>query len=137
MQDLLRHASHKVYGCITQLMLMNADVIKIIDAYLTLQFFTHEILHKSWYYLLVNNLINYNILEEKVLSLRHGDEPIFSLDRLKSKLYELIARIALNKKNANEKKELLKATKAVFGFENDQELQQMYWSATNHIGFES
>ena len=57
-QDLLRHASHKVYGCIMQLMMMNADVIKIIDSYLTLEFFSYELMHKSWYYLLVNDLIS-------------------------------------------------------------------------------
>lgn len=107
-------------------MMMNSDVIKIIDSYLTLEFFLEEILHKSWYYLLTNDLINYRILEESVLSLTfdgdHSSKPIFTLDRLKNRLHELIARIALNKKGANEKSQLLKGTKAAFGFESDQEL---------------
>ena len=101
-QDLLRHASHKVYGCITQLMMMNADVINIIDSYITLDFFSNELIHKSWYYLLVNDLISRNILEESILSLttdvNNSSTPIYTLDRLKKCLHELISRIALTKK---------------------------------------
>ena len=68
-QDLLKHASHKVYGMILQLMLLSPDVIKIISSYITLKFFKEEILHKGWYYLLVNDLLTREILEQNVLSL--------------------------------------------------------------------
>lgn len=34
MQDLLRHASHKVFGCITQLVMMHPEIIQIVDSYI-------------------------------------------------------------------------------------------------------
>ena len=37
--ELLRHASHKIFGCIMQLTLMNTDVIKVISEYLGLEYF--------------------------------------------------------------------------------------------------
>ena len=80
-------------------MIMNADVIKIINSYLTLKFFKDEILHKSWYYLLKNNLINYETLEQRVLSLTYdneGSQKIFELEFLKQRLDDLIAKIATN-----------------------------------------
>ena len=55
-------------------MMMNSDVIRIISSYLGLEFFRKEIVHKSWYYLLVNNLINFEILQERVLSLTFDRE---------------------------------------------------------------
>ena len=114
-QDLLRHASHKIYGCITQLMMLNPDVLKIIAKYLSLKFFQNEVLHKSWYYLLVNKLINFELLETRILSLTLGGELndkncLFKLDDLKSRLHDLIARIALSdqsKKDHPDKKTLL------------------------------
>ena len=81
-------------------MMMNSDVIRIISSYLGLEFFRKEILHKSWYYLLVNNLINFEILQERVLSLtfdRENSAKVFELTDLKSKLHELITKIATNK----------------------------------------
>ena len=55
-------------------MMMNSDVIKIIHSYLTLGFFKNEILHKSWYYLLVNDLISFDTLQSRVLSLTFDHE---------------------------------------------------------------
>lgn len=80
-------------------MIMNADVIKIINSYLTLKFFKEEILHKSWYYLLVNNLITFEILDQRILSLTvegEGSAKIFELELLKNRLHDLIAKIATN-----------------------------------------
>ena len=97
---MLRHASSKVYGCITQLLLMNTDVIKIINSYLTLRFFEEEILQNSWYYLIKNDLLTYEILEKNLLSLTDGGDygkKVFDLGRLKSKLHDLIAKIATNR----------------------------------------
>lgn len=102
--------------------MMNPDVVKIINSYLDLKFFEEEILHKSWHYLLVNNLLTFELLESKILSLTFGGEQtdkIFSLDRLKSRLHDLISKIAKNKKGPQEKSSLLKAMKMAFGFEND------------------
>ena len=81
--------------------MMNPDVIKIINSYLDLKFFEEEILHRSWYYLLANDLLNFEILESKILSLTFGGEQtdrIFNLERLKNRLHDLIAKIAKNKK---------------------------------------
>ena len=51
-QNLLKHASHKIYGRITQMLMMNPDIIKVINHFITLNFYQDYILHKSWYYLL-------------------------------------------------------------------------------------
>ena len=100
-QDLLRHASHKVYGNITQLMLLNPDVIKIISSYITFKFFKEEILPKGWYHLLVNDLLTREILEQNVLTLTDdgsiNGNPLFTLKDLQYELHDLIAKIATNK----------------------------------------
>lgn len=49
--------------------MMNGNVIKIVNSYITLKFFEEEVLHKSWYYLLVNDLITYEGLKENLLKL--------------------------------------------------------------------
>ena len=66
-------------------MLLSPDVIKIISSYITLKFFKEEILPKGWYYLLVNDLLTREILEENVLSLTEdGSEEGNRLFTLKS-----------------------------------------------------
>lgn len=123
-QELLRNASSKIYGRIAQLLLLNPHVIKIINSYITLEFFQDEIVHRSWYYLIVNDLLTNEILQERVLSLTFGSgdsRKIFDLKQLKGKLYDLIAKIATNKQTQQQKKQLLTAVKTAFGFESDQE----------------
>lgn len=79
---------------------MNTDVIKIINSYLTLRFFEEEILQSSWYYLIKNDLLTFEILEKHLLSLTDGGDygkKVFDLGRLKNKLHDLIAKIAINR----------------------------------------
>ena len=122
-QNLLKHSSNKVFGCITQLLMMNEDVIKVINHFITLNFYQDYILHRSWFYLLQNNLINYEKLDKNLLSLKYDNgEPIFTLHLLKINLHILVAKIASCKQRQDEKKQLLVAAKATFNFENDQEL---------------
>ena len=87
-QNLLKHASHKIYGRITQLVMLNPDVIKVVDHFITLSFYQDYILHKSWFYLLQNDLINYETLEKDLLSLTYDDkEQVFTLHMIKINLH--------------------------------------------------
>ena len=54
--------------------MLNPDVIKVVDHFITLSFYQDYILHKSWFYLLENDLINYEKLEKDLLSLTYDDK---------------------------------------------------------------
>ena len=104
-QNLLKHASNKVCGCITQLLMMNEDVVKVVNHFITLTFYQDYILHRSWFYLLKNDLINYEKLDKHLLKLKYDNgEPIFTLHLLKINLHILVAKIASCKLRQDEKK---------------------------------
>ena len=73
------------------------------------------------------NLIKYEDLESKLLTLTNEDDkPVFALKEFKLNLYYLIAKIASSKTSQAQKKQYLAMTKAIFSFENDQELIELY-----------
>jgi hypothetical protein len=98
MQTILKYASHKVFGLITYLVILNPATITLLDEFVTLQFFTDYILHKSWFYLLKQELITFETLQNNILSIKAGNnkDPYYTLDMLKKNLPALFSRIALS-----------------------------------------
>jgi hypothetical protein len=99
MQTILKYASHQVFGLITYLVILNSDTITLLEEFVTLQFFTDFILHKSWFYLLKEELITYETLQNNILSIKsHNKDTLYTLDNLKKNLPALFSRIALSQK---------------------------------------
>ncbi len=51
-QDLLKHASLKVYSQITKLVMLDKLTIPLLELFFTLEFFKNHILNKSWFHIL-------------------------------------------------------------------------------------
>jgi hypothetical protein len=51
-QDLLKHASLKVYSQITKIVMIDKLSIPLVDLFFTLEFFKNHILNKSWFHIL-------------------------------------------------------------------------------------
>jgi hypothetical protein len=98
MKTLLKHASTKVFGLITYLLILNKATLALIEEFLDLQFFNDEILHKSWFFLLKQDLLTFETLKNTLLSMKHAVTklPIYDLDSIKKQLPTLFARIALS-----------------------------------------
>ena len=97
-QTLLKYASHKVFGMITYLLMLNRDTLGVINQFIGLHFYENWIIHNSWFYLMEKNLIKYEDLESKLLHLTNEeDKPVFGLKEIKLNLYYLMAKIASSK----------------------------------------
>ena len=67
-QDLLRHASLKVYSRITELVMINKLTIPLLELFFTLDFFKNHILHKSWFHILQDGKFEHHNLKSSLLS---------------------------------------------------------------------
>jgi len=69
-QDLLRHASLKVYSQITKLVMIDKLTIPLLDLFFTLEFFKNHILNKSWFHILQDGNFEHQHLKDSLLSYR-------------------------------------------------------------------
>ena len=94
-QDLLKHASLKVYSQITKLVMIDKLTIPLVDLFFTLEFFKNHILNKSWFHILQDRKFEHQSLKDSLLSYREQDGSLmFSLSSLKCNLHFLFAKIA-------------------------------------------
>ena len=100
--------------------MMNPDIIKMIDHFISLEFYEEHILHRSWFYLVNHQLLDCEKMDQDLLSLKFEcGEPIFSLEKFKSNFDHLLCKIASCKKTLEEKHQMLSDAMAIFKFEND------------------
>ena len=67
-QDLLKHASLKVYSQITKLVMIDKLTIPLLELFFTLDFFKNHILHKSWFHILQDGKFEHHNLKSSLLS---------------------------------------------------------------------
>ena len=67
-QDLLMHASLKVYSQITELVMIDKLTIPLLELFITLDFFKNHILHKSWFHILQDGKFEHHNLKSSLLS---------------------------------------------------------------------
>ena len=70
-QQLFRYCSEKIYGLLTHLLILNGAVVYLIEEFLGLGFYTDVVFHRSWYYLLKEEILTYDVLERSVLGLKN------------------------------------------------------------------
>jgi hypothetical protein len=129
-QDLLKHASLKVYSQITKIVMIDKLSIPLVDLFFTLEFFKNYILNKSWFHILQDGNFEHQSLKDSLLSYREQDGSLmFSLSSLKRNLHFLFAKIASCKMTPQNKRTMLQTVKNKFGFENEQELIMQFNSS--------
>lgn len=114
--------------------MMNKFSYCLIDQFIGAEFFKKYILPKSWFHLLKEDFLNEENIKNKILNIRYKEELPFNKSDLKRGLYECIAQIASSKMSLAQKKQMVSSIKSCFGFENDQEMIDLYKS---HVHDES
>lgn len=107
MQELLMYSSSEICGQITLLLILNKNTLKVIIQYIGIEYYLSYILPRSWYYLLSKNKLNFEKLQDSLLSLSYGGVKL-TIGKLRENLYQCIAKIAFTDKiNYSQKKNLI------------------------------
>ena len=128
-QELLKYSSRKVLSKITWLFMIDKSIICLIDAFISIKFFKEYVLPRSWFYLILHNHINQEMIQESILKVKWQDERIITEAEIKKGLYECIAQTACSKSlNKSQKKNMLQNIRNTFRFGSDEEMIDLYKS---------
>lgn len=127
MQELIRHAPDEICGKMTYFLMLTGDTINVIDFYITAHFYKGLVLPRSWFYLLTTQRLTHERLQETLLRVKYKDHYLVNLVEIKNTLYECLVQISYSSKlTYSQKKNTLQMLKSTFGFQNDQELVNLY-----------
>ena len=109
--------------------MMYESVICLIDAFISIKFFKTYILPKSWFYLIKDNKITQQKIQDEILSIKWRDEKMITEHEIKKGLFECIAQTASSKNLIPaQKKTMLQNIRATFKFNSEQEMVDLYRS---------
>ena len=66
-------------------------IICLIDAFISIKFFKEFVLPRSWFYLILEDKINQERIQDSILKIKWRDEKMITENEIKKGLYQCIA----------------------------------------------